>query len=89
MTIIIFQEQYITIFLALYEIVKSPIKSMTATEFAAWAETMTTDKPANQSVLREEFQVRESGWMYDCVSKLLHDQVISRVSYWLSKLLHE
>ncbi|XP_056003598.1 receptor-type tyrosine-protein phosphatase kappa-like [Ostrea edulis] len=49
-------EQYITIFLALYEIVKSPIKRMTATEFAAWAETMTTDKPANQSVLREEFQ---------------------------------
>ncbi|XP_056002124.1 receptor-type tyrosine-protein phosphatase kappa-like [Ostrea edulis] len=49
-------EQYITIFLALYEIVKSPIKSMTATEFATRAETMTTDKPANQSVLREEFQ---------------------------------
>ena len=56
----IFQEQYITIFLALNEIFKSPIEVSTTTDFATKAGTIITDKPANQSVLREEFQVRPS-----------------------------
>jgi hypothetical protein len=53
------QEQYITIFLALNEMVKSPIAISTTNEFATRDETIATDKPANHGVLREEFQVRE------------------------------
>ncbi|XP_056002093.1 receptor-type tyrosine-protein phosphatase epsilon-like [Ostrea edulis] len=49
-------EQYITIFLALTEIFKSPIEISTVAEFTTRAQTLTTDKPANQSLLRKEFQ---------------------------------
>ncbi|XP_062574207.1 receptor-type tyrosine-protein phosphatase epsilon-like [Saccostrea cucullata] len=49
-------EQYMTIFLALNEIFKSPVKSITVDEFTKKAETLTTDKVANQSALQKEFQ---------------------------------
>lgn len=59
MLIVVFQEQYIAIFLALNEIVKSPIEISTVAEFTTRAVTMTTDKLTNQSLLRKEFQVRK------------------------------
>ncbi|XP_061195019.1 receptor-type tyrosine-protein phosphatase kappa-like [Saccostrea echinata] len=50
-------EQYMTIFLALNEIFKSPVNSVTVDEFTKTAETKRTDKPANQSALQKEFQL--------------------------------
>ncbi|XP_061195011.1 receptor-type tyrosine-protein phosphatase epsilon-like [Saccostrea echinata] len=50
-------EQYMTIFLALNEIFKSQVNSTTIDEFTKKAEAMVTDKPANQSTLRKEFQL--------------------------------
>ncbi|XP_062579218.1 receptor-type tyrosine-protein phosphatase epsilon-like [Saccostrea cucullata] len=50
-------EQYMTIFLALNEIFKSTVKTISIEEFTKKSETMTIDKPANQSVLRKEFQL--------------------------------
>ncbi|XP_061165606.1 receptor-type tyrosine-protein phosphatase epsilon-like [Saccostrea echinata] len=50
-------EQYMTIFLALNEIFKSPVNINTIEDFAKKVETMKTDKPANRSFLRKEFQL--------------------------------
>ncbi|XP_062600665.1 receptor-type tyrosine-protein phosphatase T-like, partial [Saccostrea cucullata] len=50
-------EQYMTIFLALSEIYKSPVSFNTIGEFTTNSKNMTIDKPANQSSLREEFQL--------------------------------
>ncbi|XP_061170744.1 receptor-type tyrosine-protein phosphatase epsilon-like [Saccostrea echinata] len=49
-------EQYITIFLALDAMFKSPTCVQTKLEFLRKAELMTRDKPANESELRKEFQ---------------------------------
>ncbi|XP_062574199.1 receptor-type tyrosine-protein phosphatase alpha-like isoform X3 [Saccostrea cucullata] len=50
-------EQYMTIFLSLNEIFKSPVMVKTIEEFTANANAMTVDKPANQNTLRKEFQL--------------------------------
>ncbi|XP_061194946.1 receptor-type tyrosine-protein phosphatase epsilon-like [Saccostrea echinata] len=50
-------EQYITIFLALNEIYKSPVNVNTIEEFTEKAQSITMDKPANQSELHKEFQL--------------------------------
>ncbi|XP_061194983.1 receptor-type tyrosine-protein phosphatase kappa-like [Saccostrea echinata] len=50
-------EQYMTIFLALNEIFKSPINTMTVDDFIKKVEAISIDKPANQSALRKEFQI--------------------------------
>ncbi|XP_061165616.1 receptor-type tyrosine-protein phosphatase T-like [Saccostrea echinata] len=50
-------EQYMTIFLALNEILKSPVNISTIEEFTKNAKTMTMDEPANHSILRKEFQL--------------------------------
>ncbi|XP_061165548.1 receptor-type tyrosine-protein phosphatase epsilon-like [Saccostrea echinata] len=50
-------EQYITIFLALNEIYKSPVNVKTIEEFTEKAQSITMNKPANQSKLHKEFQL--------------------------------
>ncbi|XP_061165545.1 receptor-type tyrosine-protein phosphatase T-like [Saccostrea echinata] len=50
-------EQYITIFLALNEIYKSPVNVNSVEEFIEKAQSITMDKPANQSELHKEFQL--------------------------------
>ncbi|XP_061165547.1 receptor-type tyrosine-protein phosphatase epsilon-like [Saccostrea echinata] len=50
-------EQYITIFLALNEIYKSPVNVNTIEEFTKKAHSLSMDKPANQSKLHKEFQL--------------------------------
>ncbi|XP_061190386.1 receptor-type tyrosine-protein phosphatase T-like [Saccostrea echinata] len=49
-------EQYITIFLALNHVFKACPSVLKKSEFIRKAELMTSDKPANQSELRREFQ---------------------------------
>ncbi|XP_061165603.1 receptor-type tyrosine-protein phosphatase epsilon-like [Saccostrea echinata] len=50
-------EQYITIFLALNEIFKSPVNTMTIADFTKMAENIASDKPVNHSALRKDFQL--------------------------------
>ncbi|XP_065926591.1 uncharacterized protein [Magallana gigas] len=50
-------EQYITIFLALNEIFKAPIKADSMAEFSSKANKAGTNIPANQNPARKEFQL--------------------------------
>ncbi|XP_061195009.1 receptor-type tyrosine-protein phosphatase epsilon-like [Saccostrea echinata] len=50
-------EQYMTVFLALNEIFKSPVNINTIEDFSKKVGNMTSDEPANQSTLRKEFQL--------------------------------
>ncbi|XP_062574203.1 receptor-type tyrosine-protein phosphatase epsilon-like isoform X3 [Saccostrea cucullata] len=50
-------EQYITIFMALNEIYKSPVNVNTIEEFTEKAQSITMDKPANQNELHKEFKL--------------------------------
>lgn len=56
-TFLFIQEQYITIFLALNEIFKAPIKADSMAEFSSKANKARTNIPANQNPARKEFQV--------------------------------
>nr|XP_022305244.1 receptor-type tyrosine-protein phosphatase epsilon-like [Crassostrea virginica] len=50
-------EQYITIYLALNEIFKAPIRMCSSTEFCSKMEKASKDTPANRNPLRKEFQL--------------------------------
>ncbi|XP_061165546.1 uncharacterized protein LOC133174437 [Saccostrea echinata] len=49
-------EQYMTIYLALNEIFKSRVNTITLEDFTKKMAAITTDIPANQNILRKEFQ---------------------------------
>ncbi|XP_061194969.1 receptor-type tyrosine-protein phosphatase alpha-like [Saccostrea echinata] len=50
-------EQYMTIYLALNEIFKSRVDTITLEDFTKKMAAITTDIPANQNILRKEFQI--------------------------------
>nr|XP_022308543.1 receptor-type tyrosine-protein phosphatase T-like [Crassostrea virginica] len=50
-------EQYITIYLALNEIFKAPIRMCSSTDFCSKIEKTMKDTPANRNPLRKEFQL--------------------------------
>ncbi|XP_061194965.1 receptor-type tyrosine-protein phosphatase gamma-like [Saccostrea echinata] len=50
-------EQYMTIYLALNEVIKSPVKIITLEDFTKKIAALETDIPANQNMLRKEFQM--------------------------------
>lgn len=52
-----FKEQYITVYLALNESFKAPIKADTMIEFLNKAEKARKNIPVNQNPLHDEFQV--------------------------------
>nr|XP_022308537.1 receptor-type tyrosine-protein phosphatase T-like isoform X2 [Crassostrea virginica] len=53
-------EQYITIYLALNEVFKAPIRMYSSTEFCSKMEKTMKDTPANRNLLRKEFKLLQN-----------------------------
>nr|XP_022299957.1 receptor-type tyrosine-protein phosphatase T-like isoform X2 [Crassostrea virginica] len=49
-------EQYMTIYVALFEAFRAPIKALNVSDFVQKAESMHNHEPANRTVIRKEFQ---------------------------------
>ena len=55
-----------TIYVALFEAFRAPIKALNVPDFVQKAESMHNHEPANRTVIRKEFQVRRN------ISYILH-----------------